>query len=429
MNKPMPDSSPFESVLSGLFLYVRKLPAAQRSLAAVLLVIFLSACDGDPRPFEEAVLANQLQLVSLTIEPAGADVNDLFVNPGRQLQFSVSGISSSNLPLTIDNENRRWSSSAPSVGSINSSGFFTALADGVTTVSVRIGGVDSEPFVVNVSNASLQAITEIQGAQVVSLCSAETYTAIGTFSDGSLRTLRELSWALDPLQAGAEAGNGLSQATGEQVDVLARVPGVFSLVATQDGFSLPLPITVEDDLQSVRIEGVPAELSNNETVSLSALAVTISNEATITTRDVTDIVLWRISANAAIAEITSGVNGGELTGLIGGSGFVEAVCGSSMASAPLIVNEDNFFGFTVSPADAQTISIGQTLEFTASATADGEADAEDVTERVDWSISDDDVADLEVDGDEVEVTGRRSGVATLVARFGNNQLEIVITVQ
>lgn len=401
-----------------------------RNLVWLLLVGLLSACEGDPRPLEEAVLSNQLQLVSLAIEPAGADTDDLFVNPGRQLQFSVSGTSVSNESLQLDNENRRWNSSVPSVGSISDSGFFTALSDGRTVVSVRIGGVDSEPFAVNVSNASVQAIVEIQGDEFLSSCSAATYIARGMFSDGSNRALRELSWALQPVQAGTEGANSsLNLATGTQVEVQARAPGAFSLVASQEGFSLPMQITVLDDLQSLSIDGVPAELSNNETVSLSATAVTISDDATLSTRNVTDLVRWRINANAAIAEISNGDDGGELTGLIGGSGFVEAVCGNSVGSAELIVNEDNFFGFRLSPSGTQTIARGQTIAFSAFATPDGETDAEDVTGRVIWSISDRDVAELDVDGDEVEVTGRRSGQATLVARFANDRLEITIDVQ
>ncbi len=404
--------------------------ASKAAILFSLLLVLLSGCEGDPRPFEEAVLANQLQLTSLTVDAAGADVLPLFVNPGRQLQFSVSGSSSSGLPLAIDGENRRWSSSVSSVGSITDSGLFNALSDGVTVVQVRIGGIDSEPFEVNVSTATLTAVTEIQGQAELSSCSAATYTATGTFSDGSDRALREISWQLDPVQSGAAGSNSsLSQATGAQVEVQARAPDNFSLVASQDGFSLALPITVLDDLQSIQIDGVPAELSNNETVSLNASAVTIT-DATVTTRNVTDIVVWRINANSAIAQITNGIDGGELTGLTAGTGMVEAICGERLATAPLVVNEDNFFGLSVSPSGAQTIAIGQTLVFTATATRDGETEVEDVTESVRWTISDpDDAAELDVDGDEVEVTGRRSGEATLVARFANTSVEVVITVQ
>ena len=408
--------------------------AAHRPLVTcpllLLSALLLSACEGDTRALEEAVLSNQLQLASLTLQPAGVASSPLFVNPGRQIQFSVAGASTSGLPLVLDSNNRRWASSNSNVGAISDAGLFTALADGVTTVSVRIGGVDSTPFTINVSNAELVSVTAIDGPTEVSSCSVVSYSASGTFSDGSTRDLANLDWSINPLPSGNNGSDStLGNVTSTSVEVEARAPGVFSVIATQNGVSMEQPVTVFDDLQSLQIEGVPQELSNNETVSLSAIATSGNGADGQVTRDVSDIVFWQVTAERNIAQFDRQVSGGQLTGLVGGTGLVEAFCGNLQAAVPLTVVEDNFVGFAISPNGAQTIGPGQSIDFIATATPFGDSELEDVTDRVEWSISNSDIAELDVDGDEVQVTGRRAGEAILVAEFAGERFEISITVQ
>ena len=399
-------------------------------LAVVFSALVLVACEGDTRSLEEAVLGSDLQLNSLSIVPVSGESQPLVVNSGRQVQFSVSGSSSLGLPLSIEGDDRRWSSSRSSVGSVTDAGLFTALSDGETDISVRIAGVDATPFRIQVSNAELAAVTEINGPVEVSSCSVASYTARGMFSDGSTRSLADVTWSLDPAPMGNSAtDNTLGLTTTSEAEVEARGPGVFSLVATQDGTSFSLPVTVLDDLQSLTINGVPTELSNNETVSLTATADSLNENTSILARDVSDVVFWQVTASRNIAVFDRAASGGQLTGLVAGVGEVEAFCGNAQASVPLTVVEDNFVSFTVSPSGAQTIGPGQDIIFTASAIPFGDDEAEDVTERVEWSISNSDVAELGVDGDEVEVTGRRAGTAILVAEFANERLEITITVQ
>jgi len=61
---------------------------------------------------------------------------------------------------------------------------------------------------------------------------------------------------------------------------------------------------------------------------------------------------------------------------------------------------------------------------------DGDNEAEDVTDdRTTWIISDDEILEIDVRDDEVVVSGRRRGQATLTVRFREEVINIDITVE
>lgn len=405
-----------------------------------MVFVQLASCEGDPAPFEEGVQLSELQVETLSVRAVGVVAeNELSVNPGRQLQFRIFATNRAGEPVELSSNDRRWSSSQPAFGSITDSGAFTALADGDTQVSVNIGGIQSAAFTVDVSSASLTGISEIRGNTQVSTCSRHEYTAVGSFDDNTFREINNVVWnILAPANTGQ---NGFDASiylnSPERAEINARGPQTFDVVATQDGFSQTLQVEVVDDLNLLRIEGVPSELAHNQTVSLRAFADGIEDPAVAqVARDVTNIVYWTVSAPLNIASITNSTinepRGGRITGTLGGTGMVQAFCGNQSASVPLTVADINYNNFNITPSGDQTLRLGSSITFVARATPDGESEPENVTDgRTLWIPSDTDILEVDVreNEEEVVVSGRRLGVADLVVRFGDDEITIRITVQ
>jgi len=285
-----------------------RLPCVIKVAACLLVLVGVSACEGDPELFEEGVLSNQLQIRTLSISAQGEGAAPLAINPGRQLNFVVSGTNTTGEAIELASSGRRWVSSNPAAGSISDSGRFVALENGVTDVSVLIAGIESARFRVQVSAANLVGVSEIIGPAQVSSCSRPEYTARGSFDDSSTRFIRNITWNIDaPSNDGRNNFDTDIHLNGpERALVNARGPQTVTLIASQDGYSRSFEVEIVDDLGSLRIEGVPNELAHGQTVSLRALAGSEADpEAEQQRRDVTDIAFWQVTAAEVIATVTN----------------------------------------------------------------------------------------------------------------------------
>ncbi len=297
--------------------------------------VLLSACSGDGTEFLSAAESNNLELASLTVtQPAGL-ISPLFVNAGDRVQLSLSGISRNNEFLELSSSGKAWSidPAFTEFASIDGNGLFTALADSTEPVVVRvaIGGVDTT-FNINVQTETLASISEIRGPDTLERCLPQNYTAVGTFSQGSVRGLPQATWSI---------ANPLMGRVGESVEGSIPVTGVnisesLQLVANVDGVTFTRAIVVDDNLQQIAITPESIELAVDGIVSLGATGTYTTGESERSVV-ITDMVEWQVSFNNGIATVENEDPKGQLTGESEGTTLVSASCGDFREEQSVVV--------------------------------------------------------------------------------------------
>ncbi len=87
-----------------------------------------------------------------------------------------------------------WSTSVPSVATVDSNGVVTGLSKGTTDITAAWGGMTSAPVTLNVTGMALVSIViQDQGGGGVYTGAMDYFTATGTFSDGTNTTTEDLT--------------------------------------------------------------------------------------------------------------------------------------------------------------------------------------------------------------------------------------------
>ncbi|MFT5893331.1 MAG: hypothetical protein ACI8VW_000196 [bacterium] len=315
-------------------------------MAAALLsaTLLLSACDGDSRPFSEAVEVRTLNLESIVVVAPDNTVPDIFLNINQGLQLGVVGIPNTGDPILLAANSRAWSVSDPTIASITDNGFLRAVANGAVDVSVSIGGIDSVGFGITVSEATLSeinAINAISDSATLERCLPQTFFATGTFSDDTNRNLDNVTWMVsDPTNARLFEISG----TSTSLNALAAIDQLTLSATAPGGQSLDQPLIVSDSLQAIAIRPLPIILDVGEEREVSAFGVysVITGETTNTTRDVdiTDNVDWVVATDTANLSV-SNVRGtkGLLTGIdADNDANLTAACGDEVHRVLVDIN-------------------------------------------------------------------------------------------
>ncbi len=420
-----------------------------RGLLAGFCLLSLAACEGDPRVLQEAVLASNTNLSGLTIAFNDQADAQAILNIGEQLQFSFSATNLNGQPVSIENNDRRWISSNTAVGTVSDSGIFIARGNGTALISLRIGGIfSSNSLQVTVSNAELVSIARIAGPDTVSECSSPSFTAIGSFSDGSERSLSELAWQLAELDDGMAGDASIISQNAESATIAVRSAGTFRLQATQDGFSTVADIPVVADLATLEITPLPVNPPIEVGQSIQLLATANSSDGSGAPRAVGNVVRWSLVEQvqgSAVASVQPAANGvsAQLLGLRSGAGTLLAVCGSLNQSVTFTVDEARFDNLLIvqvfDNSDTEvdltdgeiSIAQGEIITVTASGRSDGGGTSErrDITAVTDFRViaGDDDVVDIEL-GSEVEITGEEAGTVTIEAAVNGDSATFQVTV-
>ena len=409
-------------------------------------LLLAAACSGDLTPLEEAVFASEIELAEINIDaPSVSTVDgDIVLNVGEQLQFTFTAEDINGNGLSLAPASRRWSSSNPAAGSVSELGLFTATAEQTTEVSLRIGGIAaSEPVTIVVRNAEMTGVEIPSGPLQVSQCSASDYIAMGVFDDGTVRTLQNVTWSLvtppsDPTMAPIGV---ILQSDGSSASVALRESGAYTLTSTQDGFSASANIVVDADLMSLEVLPFPAAGILAEGESFELLATATYTDGSV--EDVSGVVDWRLDAAETIATVLLPSEAGGRVSLLGlreGFGQVVATCGTFQAMGAITVTEQEFTLLRLLDENDDritdtsiTLNVGDTLELTATAIAEGGDGSEvDVTEIALFLIDDidgdeDDIVTIEL-GSEVVLTAEAAGTVVLDVSVNGAQLSLTIEV-
>jgi hypothetical protein len=362
-------------------------------VSATLGAFVLAGCEGDSRPFEEAVEIRTRNITALTVSPPAMAVDDLFINRAQSVQFSVQGRSVSGQSIPLSASDRDWRVTDASVATITDSGLLTGRDNGEVGVFVSIGGLDSELYTLQVSDAELSAIQAIIGPAIVERCRPEDYRATGVYDDGSVRDLLAVNWALeqnsDELARVASSDDGSVTLTGLNT-------GVVDLIASSGEPSQSRSVEIGNSLTSLSITPSPAgvDVGRTQAVVATGSYIDVDPVAGVSVareRVITDAVDWQVTSGTEFASVSNTEGSrGRVTGLEEGSATLSASCGNVIDTVAVTVsdtspdpdelsfNEDSPLILPRSLTQGVQLRVAEGSTYSA---------GNDVTSRVTWTVS------------------------------------------
>jgi trimeric autotransporter adhesin len=285
-----------------------------------------------------------------------------------------------------------WTSSAPTVASIDSTGLASMLAPGTTTVTATVGSLTDSTSLTVVA-AHLTSISVSPSTTSLALGTEQQFTATGTFDDGSTQVLPSVQWSSSAQNVLTVSSTGLGTAI---------VAGTSTVTATSGSISGTASVTVSSaTLVSLAIAPANSTMPDEANKQFTATG-TFSDT---TTQDLTQLVLWK-SSNPAVAIINAS---GLVTSVATGSTTIQASVGSVVQSTTLTVSNVALASIAIAPSNP-TISKGTLLKFTATATYTDGSTA--TLTNVSWKSSKPQFANVRSSG---IVHGKKAGSVTISA--------------
>jgi hypothetical protein len=273
-----------------------------------------------------------------------------------------------------------WASSAPSVALVSNApgqqGLITGVTPGTASVSAR-GGTVQGAAKVTVTQAALSSLQVSPPSPTLAQGSSLTLSATALFTDGSQQDVtQQATWlSASPSTASVSTVGLRGRLTG-------NAEGETTLTVNYQGLSTQQAVIVtRAELTGLSITPVPLQLPQGAQVQLTATGVYSDNS----TQDLTDQVVWSVSA-AQVASVSNAVaTVGQLTALAPGVAKVRATLGALHVDAALTVTPARLLTLDVTPAGA-TVPAGLTQALTATGHySDGTT--QELTAQVTWSVS------------------------------------------
>jgi hypothetical protein len=226
-------------------------------------------------------------LVSIAITPATGTVP-----AGRPLQFYATGTytdgSTQDLSSLVT-----WSSSAPSVATINAAGLASGLIVGSTTITAASGTVQGTAML-TVTSPVLASVAVTPANASIAAGETQQFTATGTYSDGSVQNLTNAAtWTSSGPAIASVSPSGAA---------VALAVGTATISATAGSFTGTASLTVTPPVV-IGLNVVPATLSMVLGSSRQLQAIATLSDGT--TQDMTGTVAWS-STDPNIATVSSG---------------------------------------------------------------------------------------------------------------------------
>jgi trimeric autotransporter adhesin len=129
-------------------------------------------------------------VVSVTISPTNTSIS-----PGNTQQFSATGVFTNGDTGDVTGQTT-WTSSDPSVASINANGLATGVAYGTTTISANCQCYQlSTHLSVSSQTASLTSIAVTPSNPTISVGNTQQFTATGTYSNNTTSVItNSVTW-------------------------------------------------------------------------------------------------------------------------------------------------------------------------------------------------------------------------------------------
>ena len=267
-----------------------------------------------------------------------------------------------------------WSSSTPATATIGAAtGLATPLAVGTTTITAKFQGA-SGTATLTVKAATLKSISVAPATATIAVGASQTFTATGVYDDGTTHALPTIAWTSGTAATASIASTGVA---------LGLAAGTTTITATSGGVSGTATLTVTAAvLQSIQVTSASPSVLIGATDQFTATG----NYGAGVTMDITALVTWT-SATLTVGTIDPGpsATGGLATAVTAGTSVITATLGSISGTGSLVVTGQTITSIAVTPPMA-SISIGQTQQFTATATL-SDMTTQDVTSSAMWQSS------------------------------------------
>jgi trimeric autotransporter adhesin len=304
-------------------------------------------------------------LVSITVAPANASIA-----LGTTQQFTATGsfTDGSTMDLTAT---AAWSSDTLATATINNAGLVSSAGSGTANITAASGAI-SGSAALTVTPAVLVSMAISPVSASIALGTPQTFTALGTYSDGTTQ---------DVTQSGYWTSSNAAVAT---ISDSAPTQGLASTVGAG---STSISVSVGTVNASALLAVTPAALVS---IAISPLSPSIPLGTTQqftatgtytdgTTQNLTSIVQWN-SSSAAVAIVNAA---GLATSAGPGTAAISATSGSVTSSTPLTVGAPGLVSIAVTPY-SPVIPAGFTQQFQAVGTyTDGST--QNLTASVAWS--------------------------------------------
>ena len=287
-----------------------------------------------------------------------------------------------------------WSSSDPSVATVNKDGLATAVAAGTAIITATSGAVSGRQTLTVTSLLSSISVTPTDPSMPAG--SNKLFTATGTYSDGTSEVLRtEAVWSSSDTTVVTANYGGL---------VTAVAPGTATITVTEGSISGHTTVTVTPlTLSSISVTHASPTIPVG--VTQQFMATGIYSGGTI--NDITTQVTWS-SSDPSVAEVN---DKGLVRTIAGGTTTITATSGTIVGSTLLTVNSATLSSVAVTPSNP-SMFVGSTQQFTATGTfSDGTTQTMPVT----WTSSNPQVATINSSGLATAVT---TGTAIITASSG-----------
>jgi len=332
------------------------------SLALLLsLTITESGCGSNPSAAAPAPPPSTKSLTSILISPAAPSVA-----LGQSQQLTATGVFSDSSRQDMT-KTVTWATAQPSVASINQSGMASGKLVGSTKLTASSGSVTAS-VTLTVGAAALVSIAVTPNGFSVPKGETQQLSAVGTFSDGSQKTITDsATWSVLPTGIATISAAGLveGQAAGS-----ATVTADLDSIQGSDLLTVSAAILV-----SIAVSPQNPSVPKGETQQFTAVA-TFSDGSQKT---ITDSATWSV-APTGIATLSAT---GLITAHAVGSATVTAASASVHASDPLTVSPPILVSIALAPANS-SIMLGTTEQLTATGTfSDGST--QDLTNSAAWS--------------------------------------------
>ncbi len=235
----------------------------------------------------------------------------------------------------------------------------------------------------------------------VSTGAVQRFTATGTFSDSSTRTLVGVNWT--------SSNTGVAAITNDisnYSNATALAVGSTTITASAGSVSGSTVMTVAaPTLVSIAVTPANPSVTAGATQQFTATGTYTDNS----TQNLTSSVTWSSSATATATINSAGL----ATGVAAGSATITATSGAVNGSTTLTVTGPTLVSIAVTPANSK-LFLGNTQKFTATGAYSNNS-TQDITGSVTWSSSDTTLATISAAG---LVTPVAKGTVTITATSG-----------
>jgi uncharacterized protein YjdB len=344
-----------------------------------------------------SITVSSVPVASVAVTPSGSD---LVV--GQTTQLKAEPRDGSGQPLA--GRTVTWSTSAPNVASVSSTGLVTAIAPGSATISATSEG-KAGSATINVRPKPVSSVILSPGQASVVVGQTVQLTGQVTDDQGNVLNGRPITYTSGAPAIATVSSTGL---------VTGVAPGSATITAASEGKSGTATITVTPvPVVSVAVAPNAPNVTVGQTVQLSVTAQGPNNQE-LTGRTAS----WSSGAPSVASVSQTGV----VSGLAPGTAIIFANVEGVVGSATVTVRQVPVGSVVVSPSTA-SVAVGGAVQLSAS--VKDASGAELQGRLVGWTSSDESVAVVSSTG---RVSGLKVGSVTITASSEGKSGTATVTV-